>query len=194
MARGKRDKANVFLTWLKKILIVAAAVVVYILSPLDILPGKPWDDIIVGGLGVAVIIIMSITDLINGTDSTYAMVDQVRTTGNHYQRKYIEKRYEERDAAYKRDRAERDAARKKEREERYAQNRAYQAENRKRFDEMKKMEANKQQRYEYYKAKEERKRAEQAERDKMSSFDTDEAFQAALKRSEEHIRERARKG
>lgn len=194
MARGKRDKANVFLTWLKKILIVAAAVVVYILSPLDILPGKPWDDIIVGGLGVAVIIIMSITDLINGTDSTYAMVDQVRTTGNHYQRKYIEKRYEERDAAYKRDRAERDAARKKEREERYAKNRAYQAENRKRFDEMKKMEANKQQRFEYYKAKEERKRAEQAERDKMSSFDTDEAFQAALKRSEEHIRERARKG
>lgn len=194
MARGKRDKANVFLTWLKKILIVAAAVVVYILSPLDILPGKPWDDIIVGGLGVAVIIIMSITDLINGTDSTYAMVDQVRTTGNHYQRKYIEKRYEERDAAYKRDRAERDAARKKEREERYAKNRTYQAENRSRFDEMKKMEANKQQRFEYYKANEERKRAEQAERDKMSSFDTDEAFQAALKRSEAHIRERARKG
>lgn len=187
MARGKKDKANVFLTWLKKILIVAAAVVVYIISPLDILPGKPWDDVIVGGLGVAVIIVMSITDLINGTDSTYAMVDQVRTTGNHYQRKYIEKKYEERDAAYKRDRAERDAARKKERDERDAQYRSYRAENRKRFDEMKKMDANKQQRFEYYKAKEERKQAERAERDNASSFDTDDFFNASVKNSEKYL-------
>lgn len=188
MARGKRDKANAFLTWLKKILIVAGAVVAYILSPLDLLPGKPYDDVIVGVIGVAAIVVMSILDIINGTDSTYEMVGQVRQTGSYYERKKLKAEFNEREKK----REERYAANKREREERYAQNRAYQAKKDKRFEDMKRMEANKQQRFEYYKAKEGRKAAEQAERDKMSSFDTDDFFEAAVKRSNEHISKRAR--
>lgn len=124
------------------------------------------DDILVGIFSFATIVVMTIIDIRDSrSDHTYEMVAQVRQVGSYYNSKKI-------DAAYK--------EREKNRYERY--------------EDMKKMEANKQQRFEYYKAKEERKRAEQAERDKMSSFDTDEAFQAALKRSEAHIRERARKG